>query len=339
MAQTFSCGNCDHDLVATKKGDSTLLNCPNCGLQANIDPNGEQHITRKGRSMSRTPPIAKYIALGIIVLIALIIGLSSIVFIPAGSEGVVLNWGAVSNTTLNAGAHIIIPIEQSVQAINIRTQAYSVETNAPSHDLQSVDTVVTLDYYANPAQVNPLYKNLGLNYQQTIISPIVQETVKAVEANFTAENLTVERPLVQSQIQNRLTTSLSEYDLIVQQVSLVNFNYTPQFQAAIENKTASQQQLLQSKIQLNITQVEAQQRVAAAQGNATSKVLLAKANASATIEIANGTAESIAIINNRLNNSPSYLQYLIDSRWNGAVPLVSGSGASPLITISGNSPT
>jgi hypothetical protein len=50
------------------------------------------------------------------------------------------------------------------------------------------------------------------------------------------------------------------------------------------------------------------------------------------VQSANGTATSIKIIQNELNRSPQYIQYLIASKWNGQLPAVT-SGGIPLLNI------
>ena len=323
----YKCGNCGAVMTSTKDGDNTRVKCPKCGMQAYFDSSGDEHVTKRGASQSAFPRVGKFALIAVLAILIIAIVASGITFIPAGTEGVVLKFGAVTNQTISAGGHYLIPVEYSVQLINIRTIAFTVVTNAPTHDLQSVDTEVTLDYAIPATAVNPLYKTLGLGYQATIISPILQETVKAVEANFTAENLTVERPLVQSEIQERLTQTLIKYNISVQQLSLVNFSYTPQFNAAIDNKTAAQQQLLQAKIELNTTQVYAQQREASAYGNSSARIIQA-----------NGTARAAEIIQNSLAGNPLYLKYISITEWNGKLPyVVSSSGALPLINLNTSS--
>lgn len=266
------------------------------------------------------------LVIGLVIVIFLV--LSSIVIIPAGSRGVLLDWGAVSGATFTPGLHFIIPIYQSVYGMNVRTQLYSVVASGASKDLQSATTEVGLDFQLNYSAVPTVYNKYGDVYTDTLIAPIVQSVVKADTARFNATDLIDERDLVQSTIQTGLTNNLSKYGIIVQQVSLTNFTFSAQYSAAIENKTTEQQHLLQQKVLLNITQIEAEQREAAALGNETAAIELAAGQRNATIELATGQANAIDAINAALHSSPDYLKYQALAKWNGALPVVMTSGSS-----------
>lgn len=271
--------------------------------------------------------------LGIVIL--LIVALSCLAFVPAGSEGVLLVWGAVTNynsSLLSPGLHIIIPIEEGVISMNTRTQLYQVQAAAASKDLQNTYTTIGIDYQANPTEAALIYNKYGSNYQNNIIAPLVQETVKAVTAQYNATDLITDRPTVQQEIQANLTYELLNYGLTVQQVSITNFSFSSQFSAAIENKVVQSQNLLANETRLQIVTVLANQTVASARGNATSRILIAEANATAIELRANATAYSIEKINQQLNQSPKYVSYLIASEWKGNVPsTVVGSGSSSVV--------
>jgi regulator of protease activity HflC (stomatin/prohibitin superfamily) len=49
-------------------------------------------------------------------------------------------------------------------------------------------------------QVKTLYKNLGLDYENRVIQPAIEETVKQVTANYNAEELITKRPLVKQDL-------------------------------------------------------------------------------------------------------------------------------------------
>jgi regulator of protease activity HflC (stomatin/prohibitin superfamily) len=252
------------------------------------------------------------LGIGLIVLIVIgIIGLLSIVTVPAGRIGVMLQWGGITNTSLNQGIHFIVPIEQSVALMNTQTLLYSANESSSSKDLQDVYTEIGVNYRINPADANKIYNQYGLYYPDTIIAPAVASVVKAVTAQYNASDLIDERSAVQYAIQQQLYTRLGDYDLIVQNVSITNFAFSPQYSAAIEAKVVAQQQLQQQLINLSITRVKANQTVAAA----------------------NGTARAIATINDALAQNPLYLKYFVLSKWNGQLPFVLGSGSMPLINL------
>ena len=336
----YKCGNCKRKMKATKDGDITNLECPNCGRKGKVDKDGSVKITKNGEATQEINPM-RWVGIGFGVLVLIILALSALAFIPAGSEGVLLNWGAVSGAVLPPGLHFIVPIYQTAVPINTQVQAYSVLTGGTSKDLQQVPTEITLDYNINASQVNELYQKVGLQYQQNIVQPIVQENVKAVEANFTAQDLINNRTEVQAQIQQRLSGVLPRYYVIVDQLSIVNFSFSPQFSAAIEAKVAQQQILQQQEINVSIAGARANITIALAVGNKTSQILRAEGNATAVKIRANATAYAATTIQNAIVNNPDYIRWLEISEWNGKLPttVVGNNGALPLINLNASAGT
>ena len=264
---------------------------------------------------------------GVLGAVGLVIVLSSIAIVPAGNIGVKLTWSAVqgyNSSTLPEGIHFVWPIAQSVVAMNTQVQLFQTHgDSAQSSDLQNVTTDVGVNYHILPTDAAFIFDRYSVNYAASLITPILQESLKATTANFTAEQLIDNRPAVQSELQNRLTNALANYDIHVDQVSLTNFAFSPQYQLAIENKTAAQQKLLQEQIQLQTAHVIANQTVALAQGNATARVVQA-----------NGTATAAHILQQAFSTNPAYIQYLAVTEWKGNLPyVVGGNGVLPLIDL------
>ncbi len=132
---------------------------------------------------------AKGVVLGIIVLI--IIGVlvgSAVSIVDAGFRGVLLHWNAVDLAAppLEEGLHFIVPFQDSVIPLEVRTLKYTKSTTSASQDLQTVSTEITVNYHPEPNSVHYLYKEVGLDYENRIIQPTVEEVVKQVTANYNA---------------------------------------------------------------------------------------------------------------------------------------------------------
>ena len=138
-------------------------------------------------------PIGKI--LGVIILIAgLIIVSTGFYQVDAGQRGVLMTWGNPSMVAVEPGIHLKIPVMQTVETMDVQTLKYSATAEAASKDLQTVNTEVTVNYHIDPEIVPKLYQKVGMNYEGKIIDPVVQETVKAVCANFDASELITKRP-------------------------------------------------------------------------------------------------------------------------------------------------
>ncbi|MBT8252169.1 MAG: prohibitin family protein [Nitrosopumilus sp.] len=268
---------------------------------------------------------AKGVVIGILLLIIIgVVVSASVKIVDAGHRGVLLHWSAVDLTSppLDEGLHFVVPFQDDVVQIEVRTLKYEKESRSASRDLQTVETTVTVNYHPNKEAVHRLYKNLGLDYENRVIQPAIEETVKQVTANYNAADLITKRPVVKQDIETSIRERLNQFEVVTEVISITDFEFSPLFAQAIESKVEAEQKALRAENDLRRIEVEARQREANAIG-------LANAN----IAEAKGEAEAIAIINKALAENPNYLDWLKTQAWDGKLPLVVGEGGTPFIQI------
>jgi regulator of protease activity HflC (stomatin/prohibitin superfamily) len=231
-----------------------------------------------------------------------------------GQRGVVLNFGAVQKSVLNEGLHPRIPVMQEIVLVDVKVQKAETEAAAASKDLQDVTSRVALNYHIVPEKANIVYQKLGVQFKERIIDPAIQEVVKAVTANYTAEELITKRPSVSEAMRLALTERLMANNIAVDAFSIVVFSFSPVFTEAIEAKQTAEQLALKARRDLDKIKIEAEQKITAATAEAES-LKLQKANISPDlIELRRIEANMKAI-----------------EKWNGILPQVTGSGAIPMI--------
>ena len=268
---------------------------------------------------------ARIVLLGIIVLVIIgVVASSSVKIVDAGNRGILTHWNAVdlTNPPLDEGIHFVIPFQDDVVQMEVRTLKYDTSTRSASQDLQTVQTTVTVNYHPDTERVHFLYKEIGLSYESRVIQPAIDETVKQVSANYNAEELITKRPLVKSDIENAIRERLNQFYIETEVISITDFEFSPLFAKAIESKVEAEQKAQKAENDLIRIEVEARQLEAQAVG-------LAAAN----IAEAQGEAEAISIINQALSNNPFYLEWLKTQAWDGKLPLVVGEGGTPFIAI------
>lgn len=201
--------------------------------------------------------MTKYIVAGVLAVFALLVIFSSLTVVDAGDRSVVTRVGAYSRT-LDPGLHWITPFIESATSFDVRTQKEQTDASAASKDLQTVNTTVAVNFNVDPSKVGDLYARIGTDYKARIIDPAVQEVVKAATARYTAEELLAKRAIVTDEIQTLLAARLQTNDIQVSAVSLVNFNFSVTFNAAIEAKVTAEQNALAEKNNLSAAQFKAQ---------------------------------------------------------------------------------
>jgi len=263
--------------------------------------------------------LAKPIALFVVAFIVISTIFGSIAAIQAGHRGVLLTWGKVEDRILPEGISFVTPYMNQVVEMSVQTMKYSADATSASKDLQDVMTQVTLNYHIKSTSVNSIYQNLGKNYEDKVIQPAIQESVKASTALFTAEELITQRPLVKEKIENAVKERMVNYSIYVETISITDFKFSTQFTQAIEAKVTAQQQALQAENVLKRIKIEAEQAVAMAEGQAQSR-----------IKVATAEAEAIRIQGEALKNNPELLRFTVITKWNGLLPQYLGNSGDLL---------
>ncbi len=263
-----------------------------------IDFNQEEYIKKMKKNI---PTI-------LIIILVIIFAFEGVGTIGAGERGVLLQFGAVQKKIFNEGIYFKIPFIQKVQKMDVKIQKDEVPAIAASKDLQVVSSTIALNYHINPLTVNKIWQKVGENYNIRIIAPAIQEAVKAVTAQFTAEELITKREIVKDAIQANLTHRLARHNVNVVELNITSFEFSSAFNEAIEAKVTAEQLKLKAERDLERIRIEAQQRIVDAE---------AKAKA---IQI---EAEALGI-------NPKVIELRWVEKWNGETPTFWG-GATPFV--------
>src|SRR3990167_1526052 len=212
--------------------------------------------------------ISKIIKHALVLVLAFFFIFSSYTIVVAGERGVKLTLGQVSPFVWSEGIHFKIPFAQTIKILDIKIQKEEVEASAASKDLQNVQAKIALNYHLEAEKVNKLWQSVGLEYKNKIIDPAIQEAIKAITARYTAEELITKRSAVKNDAKIALTERLLTEFIIVDELSIVDFDFSVSFNQAIESKVTAEQNALAAKNKLEQVKYEAEQRIAEAKGEA-----------------------------------------------------------------------
>ena len=227
------------------------------------------------------------------------------VVVPAGERGVLMRFGAVQERILEEGMHPLVPLMNSVKLLSVRVQSFSTDTEAASRDLQDVAAQVALNWHLDPQAVNQIYQRIGGVAQITtsVIRPAIEDSIKAVLASFTAEQLVTERSQVKEAIGQLLSQRLDHYSLVLDDVDLLQVDFSERFREAVEAKQVAEQEAKRAEFEAIRAQRQADARVYLARGQAQAQQLL------------------------QAGLTPEILEHEAIEKWNGHLPLVVGQDA------------
>ena len=281
--------------------------------------------------------MSKQILMGVGALLVLVLLWSSFVVVESGYVGVVRTLGAVEDDAFEEGFHMKIPLMQDVQQIDVRLRKSEQQATAASKDLQVVRARVAVQYSLIGTVMPKIFQNIGPRAEvvdANVIDPAILESVKAITAQYTAEELVTRRAEVKVQIQQEIEgfigTTLQQKGVVgaihVANVAITDFEFSAEFNRAIEEKVQAEQEALKAEN-------EKLRRVTQAEASAAERTLAADAEAYKLEVESKARAEAIRREAEALKDNPALIQLRIAEKWDGKLPQVSGGGVIPLLNI------
>lgn len=197
-------------------------------------------------------------AIGVLLVSLIVLAINTIRIVPTGEVGVKTSFGVVSGRA-NEGFNLIAPWEQIVP-MNTKIQKQSfTELSASTKDAQSISNIsIDVNYRLNPEKAEEIFATVGEKYQETLIAPLLTQNIKDRLALYNAESLVTERNSIVDGITTQLQENLSGYGIDVVAVSLVNYDFSPDFNSALERKAVAAKEIETAKNNQEKAKVEAE---------------------------------------------------------------------------------
>ena len=223
--------------------------------------------------------------------------------------GVVYNRydGLANKATLTEGLNFVIPWFQRAVMFDTRVKSQVINTSSVSKDLQLVQVSLRVLYRPNPQALPTIYRTLGLDYDSRVLPCIVNEITKALVAKYNASELLTKRESLSNAIRAKLSARATDFEVVVDEVSITHLAFSKDYTAAVEAKQVAQQDAERSKYIVDKAIQEKQSIIIKANGEAKSAELIGKAIAGnpafiqlRRIEASKDVAASIVAGNNKV---------------------------------------
>lgn len=239
--------------------------------------------------------------------------------VPTGHTGIITTFGKVEDRTLDAGVHFLAPWKTVVNMDN-RTQKQTLTMNCFSSDIQEVSVVYTINYSIEKSNAQNIYKNIGIDYFNTVVLPKASEALKSVFAKYTAENLVSARGDLSTSIEEILVRNVSGYHINVEATSIEDIDFTDAFTTAVEEKQVAQQNKLKAETEAEKLVIEAQAAADAALIAANNEAEIIKVKADAAAYEGTKEAEIMNALGAELAENPKLIEYYFTQNWDGKLP-------------------
>ncbi|XP_076910749.1 prohibitin-3, mitochondrial-like [Bidens hawaiensis] len=206
----------------------------------------------------------------------------SLYTVDGGQRAVIFDRiNGIIDDTIGEGTHFLIPVLQKPFIFDIRTRPHTFTSMSGTKDLQMVN--LTLRVLSRP-EVNKLpdiFKTLGLEYDEKVLPSIGNEVLKAVVAQFNADQLLTERPSVSALVRDSLIKRARDFNIVLDDVAITHLSYGAEFSRAVEQKQVAQQEAERSKFVVAKAEQERRAAIIRAEGESESAKLISDATASA----------------------------------------------------------
>lgn len=200
---------------------------------------------------------------------------------PLTGEG-----SGIQSVVIKEGTHIKFPYFQDPKIFDVRTRPRAIPTVTGTRDLQMVNITLRLLSRPNVAKLPQIYQQLGLDYDERILPSIANEVLKAVVAQYDAEELLKKREEVSLEMRRLLTQRAADFNIQLDDISITHLTFGKEFASAIEKKQVAQQEAERQKF----------------------IVLKSEQTKRASVIRAEGEAEAAKLISEALRNGPALLE-------------------------------
>lgn len=247
----------------------------------------------------------------VILIILFVTVFNPIAIVGVGERGVKVTLGKVSPKSYIEGVHFVTPFISKIKNMDVKTQKFVVSTEVYTKDIQQAKISYVINFNLQPLNVHKMYQEVGVNYSENVIMPVVEGTIKNVIGKWNAQDLVANREAATSDIYLKLQKALTSQYINVTGFQITEINYSQVFERAIESKVTAEQEALKAKNRTVQIHEEAKQKLISAEAEAKSMQIRATA----------------------LSQNKALVEYEAVQKWDGKLPEYMMGNSIPFINI------
>ncbi|TKR93420.1 hypothetical protein L596_007881 [Steinernema carpocapsae] len=207
---------------------------------------------------------------------------SALYNVDGGQRAVIFDrFTGVKQEVSGEGTHFIIPWVQRPIIFDIRSTPRAITTITGSKDLQNVSITLRILHRPEPSALPNIYLNIGQDYAERVLPSITNEVLKAVVAQFDAQDMITQREAVSQRVSHELAERARQFGILLDDISITHLSFGREFTEAVELKQVAQQEAERARYLVEKAEHMKTAAVTTAEGDAQASKLLSKAFAEA----------------------------------------------------------
>ena len=138
------------------------------------------------------------------------------------------------------GMHFMIPVIHQPKKFEIRTRPKSLTSVTGTRDLQQVHITLRVLFRPEKEKLAIILNNLGFDYEEKVLPSIGSEVLKSIVAQYDATQLITMREKVSNDIKEQLQKRATEFDIILDDVAIIDLRFSSDFMHSIEQKQVAE---------------------------------------------------------------------------------------------------
>ncbi|KAG6578387.1 Prohibitin-1, mitochondrial, partial [Cucurbita argyrosperma subsp. sororia] len=175
---------------------------------------------------------------------------ASVYTVREGERAVIFDrfQGRINEKTVGEGKHFLLPWVQQAFIVDITTQPQELTFQCRTKHFQPVTVTVRTLSRPDITQLSSMVSSLGNNHADEVIKSILLEVLNYVISKSTAENFSIDLPVISSSIREILSKRAKQFGVVLEDFCITSFKFSREFSDSVERKQVAFQDYETAKI-------------------------------------------------------------------------------------------
>lgn len=203
---------------------------------------------------------------------------TSLYTVDGGERAVIFDrFRGILPEVVGEGTHFRMPWVQTPHILEVRTRPRTINSATGTKDLQMVNMSLRILSRPSEEKLPWIFKSLGTDWEERVLPSIGNEVVKAVVAQYNAEQLLTQREKVSHAVRESLLARSADFGIVLEDVAITHLSFGAEFTKAVEAKQVAEQDAERAKFVVMKAEQERNAAIIRAEGESEAARLISDA--------------------------------------------------------------